>query len=376
MKTFIKQTVSLLVRIFTRIDDQKLYWYDRGYNGSNLYFLRIDEYLKKLKYRKIYTSSYIKQNKNPLKNFKAVILDMIEFYQSKLIIHTHGYSYKRKKKQRIISIGHGIVLKSHPYYKYVERKSSLKAKNYIKPNQFNDYLVSTSKLATYFLNQFNAHICKNVIYTGYPRNDLLSKNKEISLINEFKLDSHEQIFICYAPTYRDKLEIEFWPSNPLFDDKIYLLEKFLTDTKKTMLIKPHPNEISDYKKLQSERIIIIDSNWLEKRKINFYSLLSKVDLLITDYSSIYIDFLLTDKPIIFFNYDLKAYEKNRVLMVDNYDNWTPGFKAQSIEELIKSIKKTLEEESFRDERIKLKNDFHIFQDFNSTNRFIEFLNSI
>lgn len=49
-------------------------------------------------------------------------------------------------------------------------------------------------------------------------------------------------------------------------------------------------------------------------------------MLVTDYSSIYFDYLLLDKPIIFFNYDLEEYLNNSRDMYFNYDEFTPGRK--------------------------------------------------
>lgn len=376
MKIIIIQIISRLIRIFTRIDNQKLYWYDRGYNGSNLYFLRIDKYLKKIKYRKVYTSTYIKQNKKPLKNLIAVIKDIIEFYQSKLIIHTHGISYRPKNKQIVINVWHGIPLKSIPEYSLKKKDESFSSLNYIKSKLKYDYLLSTSQIATYFLNRFNRTISKNVIYTGYPRNDLILETIEDSIKFLINPDFKHQKHILYAPTFRDKNSLEEWPLNPIFDSKKIHLNEYLDKQDIMMYIKPHPNELGEFEKLQSKNIKIIDSNWLKERKINFYSLLNMLDLLITDYSSIYYDFLLADKPIVFFNYDFEAYSRNRTLMIDEFDQWAPGHKTKSIEELINSIDDALKKDPFKNDRQRLRNDIHIFKDNRSTERFIEFMNSL
>ena len=60
---------------------------------------------------------------------------------------------------------------------------------------------------------------------------------------------------------------------------------------------------------------------------DMYPLFSKVDLLITDYSSIFFDFLLTDKPVLFYPYDKDDYLTKDRSMYDEYDTVTPGHKA-------------------------------------------------
>lgn len=64
-------------------------------------------------------------------------------------------------------------------------------------------------------------------------------------------------------------------------------------------------------------------------------LLPIADCLITDYSSIYFDYLAFRKPIILFAPDLKAYEANRGLYPDYWD--MPGFVAENEEQLRRAI---------------------------------------
>jgi len=59
---------------------------------------------------------------------------------------------------------------------------------------------------------------------------------------------------------------------------------------------------------------------IKNNNIETQELLLIADILITDYSSIYIDFLLTNKPIVFYAYDIKNYlSKDRELYF-NYNN--------------------------------------------------------
>ncbi len=69
------------------------------------------------------------------------------------------------------------------------------------------------------------------------------------------------------------------------------------------------------------------------KEIDLYEILPDVDVLITDYSSIYFDFLLLDRPIVFINNDIKEYINARGLLLNPYDFWTPGFKVDTQRDL-------------------------------------------
>jgi CDP-glycerol glycerophosphotransferase len=68
-----------------------------------------------------------------------------------------------------------------------------------------------------------------------------------------------------------------------------------------------------------------------------YPLLPLCDLLITDYSSIFFDFLLLDRPMIFFAYDLDKYLAEDRAMYFEYDSITPGVKCHNYDELESNI---------------------------------------
>ena len=61
-----------------------------------------------------------------------------------------------------------------------------------------------------------------------------------------------------------------------------------------------------------------------------YDFLNVVDVLITDYSSIYFDYLLLNRPIIFHMPDLEEYQKKRGFILDPLDEWTPGDMSTTI----------------------------------------------
>jgi CDP-glycerol glycerophosphotransferase (TagB/SpsB family) len=97
-------------------------------------------------------------------------------------------------------------------------------------------------------------------------------------------------------------------------------------------------------------------------------LLPAVDILITDYSSIYFDFLLLDRPMIFSCHDLEEYIRDRGLMMD-YDLNTPGPKVRTAEQFLEQLELTLRgDDPARGLRGKLREKFHRFPDAHSAER--------
>jgi CDP-glycerol glycerophosphotransferase len=67
------------------------------------------------------------------------------------------------------------------------------------------------------------------------------------------------------------------------------------------------------------------------------ALLRLSDLLISDYSSIFFDYLLLDKPIVFFPYDYEKYcSRDRSFLFD-YEEYTPGAKCGDQETLFRTV---------------------------------------
>jgi CDP-glycerol glycerophosphotransferase (TagB/SpsB family) len=191
-----------------------------------------------------------------------------------------------------------------------------------------DLMIATSdKVKGYFNSAFGS---KNIEVTGYPRNDIIvngdlySKHMsfETEIINSFSTNK----IILYAPTFRDGDRYE--RVTPI---DWTLLNKLLQKNDATFLIKLHRHDYSMVLTDDYSNIRVLDN------ESDMYPLFSKVDLLITDYSSIFFDFLLTDKPVLFYPYDKEKYLTKHRSMYDEYDTVTPGHKAISFEEFFEKL---------------------------------------
>lgn len=199
---------------------------------------------------------------------------------------------------------------------------------------------------------------------GQPRNDKLfgqpkDLNNFIQNIPEYKK------IILYAPTWRAGIYGKYWIGEdtqffPFSDFSLEKLEEFLDKNKYLLLLRPHHLQKIDITK--SKWIRTITSDECEE----IMDVMSHFDLLITDYSSIYFDFLLLNKPVIFLPYDLDIYQQQVGLNFD-YNLSTPGPKPSTQKEFIAEIKESLTNDTYYlDNRTYTNNYFNEVKQNSST----------
>ncbi|TDP02432.1 CDP-glycerol glycerophosphotransferase family protein [Flavobacterium sp. 245] len=211
---------------------------------------------------------------------------------------------------------------------------------------------------------------------GYPRNDIFSMNvdsiqklvtkwesKEIDdLLNKIKSSNRTWV---YMPTFRD--------SKPNFLVDIELnyekINSFLIAHNHFFILKLHPLTSADTFESLKKYSNIICMN----PKDDIHLLLPFCDALITDYSSIYFDFLLLDKPIYFFSYDLDEYLLQSRSMYYDYTDITPGDKILKAEDLQSLICSEVLEDNWKKRREEFKKKFFKFSDGNSSQRITDFI---
>jgi len=116
-------------------------------------------------------------------------------------------------------------------------------------------------------------------------------------------------------------------------------------------------------------IRLITNEDLSHMSIELYELLGKTDALISDYSSVYIDYLLTNQPIGFTVDDLKDYSSNLGFSVENPIDYMPGEKITTVLELQNFIYNlNTGNDTWKEERERIKNLFHHYQDNQSSKR--------
>lgn len=234
------------------------------------------------------------------------------------------YGLKLNKKRLIINLWHGIPLKK---IALMENKVSKLKKYYFNKifSQNYSYVLTTSEnLIPIMKESFN--VGDEIIKVwGQPRNDCLFNSVSKDKICELFINLPEyKKLVLYAPTYRDDGETRIFPFEDYNKNE---LERFLEESKTIIFIRTHLSESTSVEKYLCKRILLLNENLVE----DIMELLNVFDLLITDYSSIYIDFLLLNKPLLFFPYDKDEYLSKRGFNFE-YDKVTPGYKPRDMKD--------------------------------------------
>lgn len=296
---------------------------------------------------------------------------LIKLLRSKVIVTTHGPLIKTKKNITI-DLWHGAPLKAmNLMNKWVKDP---------KPIKGIDYLNSYSPFFNTVFNSCFGLTIKNYICLGTPRNDYLFSDIKRNLKEKLNIDADDKI-LFYLPTFRDTHSDNhesFITNLGISNFDLSEFDGFLRKNKLFFLIKPHPRENkiwrSAFKKKKLSRFKILDERDLIKEKWDLYEVLGSSDMLLTDYSSVYIDYLLLNKPIIFMPTDIEKYRNHRGFVLEPYDFWTPGPKATSQkdfeEEIVKSVNN---KDHYEKERKVLCNIFHKNVDNKSSARVAKFI---
>lgn len=235
--------------------------------------------------------------------------------------------------------------------------------------------ISYSKLYTYLMSS-----CANISVdkfkvTGVPRNDLLVNRDSRSLLGKVaNKDLMNKTIIFHVPTFRKRMS----ESGNIVEDgdgledsisEISRLNKYFEEKNIFLIIKEHAFKTDELEIDGDSNIFFMTDEILADFDIDFYEVLGSADMLITDFSSIYFDYLLLDRPIIFFATDYDVYEKNRGLLLEPYDFWAPGPKTHNSEELKETVETFLENKNYYSkEREQIRDIVHSYKDFNSSQR--------
>ena len=196
-----------------------------------------------------------------------------------------------------------------------------------------DYLIVTSKnIIGYYGEAFQMSKTK-IKPLGLPRMDYYFENHDLNKLKNDFCDkynvSNDKKIILYAPTFRDEEKY-----NNVFD--FLDLDSFNWELgdEYVLALRLHPKIKNFYSDdITSEGKYVDVSNWESEQELMLIS-----DILITDYSSIMIEYSILNKPTVFFTYDLDEYLANERGFYYDFKTTVPGPIVHTSEELVDVIK--------------------------------------
>ena len=172
---------------------------------------------------------------------------------------------------------------------------------------------------------------KNIAICGQPRTDVMFKNNPIYK----ELKKYKKIVI-WMPTFRKSTLMGY--SNTSRDLVIPILNSddfkdindWLGKKGVCVLVKLHPmQDISSFENLNLSNLYLLSHLEFVAKGWDLYRLIGQSDALITDYSSVFYDFMLLNRPMAFTVDDYDDYKDNRGFAVQDPDYLTPGYKIKT-----------------------------------------------
>lgn len=305
------------------------YMIDKGYNKKyKIYFSMpgIEKYSKKVE---------------NVKYVKGLIKTMFYFLTSKYcFVDTGSMRIKPSKKQVVFNLWHGTTLKCIGFMSKTAEKSLPK-------NMFNSFTYVSVPSPNYkeiYKKSFNIKE-QQIKICSQPRIDLLMATSE-NYLSKIGIDAKKyKKVVMWMTTYRCSYDgrlnhtskSEWSKTNlPLIVDmqKIEQLNEFIKEREILLIIKIHHGSVFDQNSIKNlSNIKLIQDEDYIKENVQLYSILSECDALITDYSSVYYDYLMLDKPIGFVVDDIEDYGKMNGFVFENPLEYMPGEKIVNMEEL-------------------------------------------
>lgn len=268
----------------------------------------------------------------------------------------------RKPDQLYLQTSHGI------FYKTVGRDSSgspvgvagstrnlLQATHIIVPNEY----MAEKQPRSYSIRGIHSG---EIAKIGYPRIDVtlnMTKDTKRQISSKLGLELSKKI-VLYVPTWRGETKADNrFDSNQLIQDLNMLAELDVN-----VVFRGHPISNRLLRNVKFPKNVIIPPP-----DILTNELLGISDIVISDYSSVFFDFLVTERPIIHYLYDLNVYKKERGLNLSEEE--LPGIIAKSSEELKAAIVSKLQNDQPSPHYLAAKKRFCPYDDGKSTERVVK-----
>lgn len=334
-----------------------------------------------VKYLKLRSNIYIYNSGSMLKKIKSLFVPLTKsaFGERLMLVYegNTGLLHVHLPWQKNLLLNHGWGTKRSPGI--LEMSSKEKVSSWRLLRERTDYVICYSDFdSTYFLRHelLDDLPLPKFVPLGHPRNDFLVRMKDDS---KFISKKRKQLgvpegakVILFAPTQRESAILGGAYDEDILNlhlSELQEINKFCAERDVYILYRPHYSFKDEVQEKLSNVIFVTAGKEPDPRPLMLIS-----DMLITDYSSIFVDYLLLQKPMAFYQPDLELYQnKLRGLVIDpNNPVHFPGPKIRKLSDILDLTPSDFKEFDLQRSRA----FFHKYYDDKSMERLASFIKNI
>lgn len=237
-----------------------------------------------------------------------------------------------------------------------------------------NYFVTSSKLhdmTNFTALAFKGCTAEKNIHSGTPRNDFfvnynkeLAEHKKEEYSKTIGVDINSKI-IMYLPTYR-RISENIFSFSKLSDDELNILNNILEKHNAILIEKSHSVEKIVFNGVDSERIKFAN------RDANVQEMMLFTDILISDYSGAFTDFIILDRPVIHFAYDYDYYKNVDSGLYYEIEEFSAGAVSYDYNSLMENLEDLLSgKDEHAEKRRSVRNKFMSYETGEASKKIIE-----
>ncbi|MBO5450625.1 MAG: CDP-glycerol glycerophosphotransferase family protein [Lachnospiraceae bacterium] len=376
IKRTLKRTVFPLLTLVNKIvpkDDKIIFLYSAN-KGVQHNLIPLKEYLLNNKFDRKYriicgveSLSYVdsfNDGASYIGKYKSIFL----FMRAGHVFYTTGQiPIKPAKNQIVIHLDHGTTsIKTGNLLTNINNGDDFYFTYYTVPSEI--YIPVVKK----------EFLCedKNIVINGEPVMDILHDEKK-----HYTFDNKKK-YGLWAPTFRQSDYLGYDDSSqedllPMFKESDYEeLNSILQKNDVDLTVKLHPlQNLNGHKMLNFSNLHIYSDDDFKSLGYELYKYMRQMDFLIGDYSSVYLEYLVLDRPIAFAIPDLEEYSEKRGFIFDNIEQYMPGEKLYKKDDLYKFVMDIASnKDTYAELRRELCSKIHHYNDGQNCKRCLEISN--
>ncbi len=262
----------------------------------------------------------------------------------------------KHKKRMVLGLWHGVAFKNIESQMLSVSASKMQL---IKNNaMLYDFMVASSEADRQYLAKSFLVDEKIIDITGLPRYELLKKDYPFKGLLRQQKDTLKNIkghskLILYAPTFRENNDSAF---DQMKDDEWVYLNIVLKENNAILGLRPHSYDNKMPPTIIQKMSQIV---WLSQKEFTESNLILQfTDILIVDFSSIWIDYLLLNRPIVGFAKDFEHYCYNERGFAYDFESTFPDVFTHDFNEFSTRLVEVLKNNDYNKNYLQASKHFH------------------